>query len=73
MMKRNITGHKIRKLRKLKKITQEELAAKLNLLGLNIDRPMISKIENQTREVTDIELKRLSQVFQININDFFKN
>jgi len=55
MSDRNIIGHNIKHFRKLKNLTQEELAAKLNVLGLSIDRPMISRIECQSREITDIE------------------
>lgn len=72
MTQRNITGHKIKELRILNKMTQQQLATKLNLLGLNIDRPMISKIENKTREVDDIELKKLSKVFKVDVNELFK-
>ena len=37
-------------------LTQAQLAAKMQVLGVNIDQQMISKIENNLRFVTDYEL-----------------
>lgn len=56
MEPRNIIGKKISQIRKKKGVTQEDLAARLNVQGINIDRPMISKIENQAREILDFEI-----------------
>lgn len=64
---RNIIGNNLRKWRKRKQITQDELSAKLITTGTNLDRPMISKIENQTREVTDIELVAIAKALKISI------
>ena len=69
---RNIIGRKISQIRKLKGITQEDLAARLNVQRINIDRPMISKIENQTREILDYEIKGMSVALCVPIEDFFK-
>jgi len=41
MNKRNIIGNKIREFRVTAGITQEDLTARLNILGVNIDRYMI--------------------------------
>lgn len=72
-MKANITGSNIRKIRLKNNLTQEDLAIKLNLLGLNIDRTIISKIENGIREVTDIELIHIAKALNVSILSLFEN
>ncbi|WP_257788868.1 helix-turn-helix domain-containing protein [Clostridium argentinense] len=37
-----------------------------------MDRPMISKIENNSREVLDYEVKALAKALKVSINDLFK-
>lgn len=53
---KNIISKKLKQVRKEKKISQTELAAKLQTYNLNIDQQMISKIEKNSRQVTDYEL-----------------
>ena len=55
---RNIIGRHVRKARlsQTPKLTQRELAARLQILGMPVDRAGISKIENDIRTVTDIEV-----------------
>lgn len=72
MEKRNIIGDNVRKLRKEKNLTQEELTAKLQLLGLNIDRPMVTRIELKQREVYDYEALAIAKVLNIKIEELFK-
>jgi transcriptional regulator with XRE-family HTH domain len=69
---RNIIGKKINLIRKQKEITQEQLAARLNVQGIEIDRPMISKIEIQTREILDYEIKGIATALGVTIEDLFK-
>lgn len=73
MRKRNIVGNSIRKFRKKRMLTQDQLTAKMQLLGIEIDRPMLSKIENNKREVLDYEVKAFSQALDISIEQLFKN
>ncbi|WP_238915811.1 helix-turn-helix transcriptional regulator [Clostridium sp. YIM B02555] len=70
-MKRNIIGRKVRNIRKTRKLTQEELTARIQLRGLNIDRPMLSKIENDSREVYDFEVKAIAEALDISVNELF--
>lgn len=58
MSKRNIVGTRVRQARKAAKpsITQTDLVARLQLLGIAIDQSGISKIEKGQRPVSDIEL-----------------
>ncbi|MBS4957668.1 MAG: helix-turn-helix transcriptional regulator [Clostridium sp.] len=72
MSNRNIIGSNVKLLRKRLGITQEDLAARLNILEIDIDRPMISKIENSSREVLDYEVKALAIALKVSINDLFK-
>ncbi|WP_291561842.1 MULTISPECIES: helix-turn-helix domain-containing protein [unclassified Clostridium] len=72
MSNRNVIRSNVRLLRKKLGITQEDLAARLNILEIDIDRPMISKIENNSREVLDYEVKALAKALKVSINDLFK-
>lgn len=72
MDKRNIIGENVRKLRKEQNLTQEELTAKLQLKGLDIDRPMLTKIELRKREVLDFELLCIAEVFNVSTEELFK-
>ena len=68
---RNIIGKKIKYYRTKKGVTQEDLAARLNVQGIEIDRPMISKIENHTREILDFEIKGISIALGVTIEELF--
>lgn len=70
---KNLIGAKVRELRKSKKMSQQELSEKLETLAIYICRGSISRIEDRSRTVTDIELYGLSQILQVPIEDFFKS
>lgn len=59
--KNNICGKKTALFRKEMKISQRELADKLQLVGLDIDKNAVQRIESGQRFVTDIELVSLSK------------
>ena len=65
----NICGRKIAGLRKEMKISQRELADRLQLLGLDIDKNAIQRIEAGKRFVTDIELAALRRFFEVSYDD----
>ncbi len=65
---RNIAGPRIKIARMENNLTQKELSAKLETLAVYIDRASISKLEQQKRIITDIELKALSQVLNVSVN-----
>lgn len=69
---KNMVGRKVKELRKAKNMSQQELSAKLETLAIYICRGSISRIEDQSRTVTDLELFGLSQVLATPIEDFFK-
>lgn len=68
---KNMIGKKVKQLRKQKHLSQQELSAKLETMAIYICRGSISRIEDQSRTVTDIELYGLSQVLSTPIQDFF--
>ena len=41
----------------------------MQLIGIDVDKNAIQRIENGKRFVTDIELKAFSQVFSVNVNE----
>ncbi len=71
MKKRNWIGSNLKKIRLLNGLSQEQLVAQLNLLGLDLDRTSLSRIENQNREVYDYELVYFSKALKVNIVDLY--
>ncbi len=73
MKKRNLIGINLKKIRVLNGLSQEQLIAQLNLLGLDLDRTSLSRIENQNREVYDYELVYFSKALKISILDLYND
>ncbi len=69
--KMNLVGANIRKLRKERKMSQQALSAKLELLGVYVCRGSVSRIEDQSRTVTDIELFAIAKVLGTPIEELF--
>lgn len=65
----NICGKKITVLRKNLNISQRILADKLQLLGLDVDKNAIQRIESGKRFVTDIELIVFARIFEISVDE----
>lgn len=61
----NIAGRYVRTLRAEQRLSQEQLAAKLQLLGYNIGQKAVSRLETGDRVVTDYELLLLAQVLNV--------
>ena len=61
----NLCGRKIAVLRKSLGLSQRELADRLQISGLDVDKNAIQRIEAGKRFVTDIELKKLSVIFGV--------
>ena len=68
----NITGEKIKYYRKMRKLSQQQLTDKLETLAVYICRGSISRIEDGSRTITDIELYGLSEILQVPIEKFFE-
>ena len=69
--KNNLCGDKIKELRLNfpTKLSQRALADKMQLIGIDVDKNAIQRIENGKRFVTDIELKAFAHVFSVSVND----
>ncbi len=67
----NLVGKKIKYYRKKKKYSQKILSEKLETMAIYVCRGSISRIEDGSRTVTDIELYGFSKVLGIPIEDFF--
>ena len=65
----NICGKNIAHARKERKLSQRELADCLQLLGLDIDKNAIQRIECGKRFVTDIELIAFSKCLELSYNE----
>jgi len=68
----NICGKNIADLRKKLNISQRCLADKLQLIGLDVDKNAIQRIECGKRFVTDIELVAFSKIFNISVDKLLK-
>ena len=69
----NLTGQKITEIRKSKKLSQRKLAAKMQLLGFDVDHYFIRRVENGERFVTDIDLVIFSRALDVPITDLIAN
>lgn len=65
--KKNLCGERIREARVIQRISQTNLAAKMQIEGINIERDSISRIENGSRFVTDYELMIFAKVLKTDI------
>ena len=69
----NISGEKIREFRLAspKKMSQRALADKMQLLGIDVDKNAIQRIECGKRFITDIELVAFAEVFGVSVEELF--
>lgn len=65
--KKNICGNKIREARVVNRISQTELAARMQVEGIILERDSISRIENGVRFVADYELRAFSKILDVSI------
>ena len=68
----NIAGKNIKKIRKDKKITQQDLCARMQVMGYQISRSDISKLENGKRFISDFEVVGFAQALKVDIIELFK-
>lgn len=66
--KPNILGKLIREKRIKKKMSQNELAIKMQLIGIQIQKNDISKMELQTRLIKDYELICLKDILEFDLS-----
>ena len=63
--KKNISGDRIHQARTALRLSQSELAARMQVNGVTIEREAISKIETSDRFVTDYELMMFAKVLGV--------
>jgi transcriptional regulator with XRE-family HTH domain len=65
----NILGQRIRKAREraIPAVTQNDLAARLGVRGLDVDRPTITRIENGERYLRDYEIKAIAKALGVSV------
>ena len=63
----NVVGPQVKHLRETQKMTQEEFTARCNIVGLNISRSTLAKIESQVRRVTDDEVALLAKALKVSV------
>ena len=68
----NICGKNIVHFRTELKISQRELADRMQLVGIDIDKNAIQRIECGKRFVTDIEIIAFTKVFDISFEELLK-
>lgn len=51
------------------KISQRELADRLQVINLDIDKNAVQRIESGQRFITDIEVIALAKVFNVTVKD----
>lgn len=62
---KNLIARRLVGLRQANRLSQRDLAYKLQLAGYDMDKNVITRIENNQRYVTDLELKAIAEVFQV--------
>lgn len=65
--RKNLCGDRVKEARARRKITQEDLAARLQIEGVTMEWDSVSRIEIGTRFVTDYELVVLSRVLGVSM------
>jgi len=68
----NVIGPQIKRLREQSHMTQEELTARCNLIGWNISRGTLAKIESQVRRVTDSEVELIAKALKVEISELYE-
>lgn len=63
--KKNICGDRVREARQKQRISQSDLAARLQIEGVILERDCISRIEIGTRFVTDYEIIVLAKCLRV--------
>src|ERR1044071_9134700 len=68
---RNVVGPRIREVRAKKRLTQPMLVARCQLLGWDISRETMAKIESQIRWVSDFELLALAKALEVSVQELW--
>ena len=67
----NIGGN-IQKIRYSRKLTQDQVIAKMNLMGIQISKSTYAKLETNRMNIKVSELMAMKEIFEGEFNDFFE-
>ena len=73
LMPENVIGSQLRRIRFRKGLTQSELAARCCVVGFDISRGTLAKIEARVRCVSDIELKYIAKAVGVSVAELFES
>lgn len=62
---KNLIGKRLKLLRNKANLSQRDLARELQLIGMDMDKNVITRIETDKRYVTDFELQAIKQIFHV--------
>ena len=68
----NLCGTAVARLRKKRGLSQRALADQLQLLGLDLDKNAVQRMEAGKRFITDIELLVLAQCFDVSVETLYR-
>ena len=71
--KKNLISMQLRVMRVRRDVSQQELAARMQVLGVSIDQQAISLIENNKRVVTDYELACFCKALKCSERDLLQD
>ncbi len=62
---KNLIGLRLKALRERDHLSQRDLSHQLQLIGMDMDKNVITRIETNKRYVTDIELRAIAKIFHV--------
>ena len=71
--KKNLIGENLKRIRTKAKMSQQMLSTKLELIGVYVCRGSISRIEDFSRTVTDIELFAIAEALGVTADELYTN
>ena len=66
-------GRNIQQMRYLNGFTQDQVIARMNLMGIPISKSSYAKIETNRMNIKVSELVALAKIFNCEVGDFFKD
>lgn len=70
---KNLISDNLISLRRKHGLSQRDLARLLQIKGCDIDKNVITRIETQKRYVTDIEIQKLCEIFEVTFEEITKH
>ena len=70
--RKNLISDRLIELSKRHGLSQRDLARELQILGCDMDKNVITRIETQKRYVTDIEIQKICEVFHVTFEDLIQ-